>query len=184
MIRDVVYKYIIGLLVGLALVSCAPQTLGSRGNPQELSANKSLRVTRGSQTFFKVQAPVVLVDRATRDRVFANDFKDLSQISPGRDATAPVIWFKLGAVQAPNGVKFEFIYQEAKREVQRPDSTTNPNFVSFFLVDSATIISAVNVAPDAPFGSSTASLEIASQERPSSSVVLPFRLEITDSSSK
>lgn len=175
------FNFLVATLA-LACVSCAPQTLGSRGNPVELSERTSLRVVRGQETFFKLQAPIGLIDRGTRDRTFANEFKDISQISPGRFVTAPVIWFKLGKVQAPAGVQFELVYQEARREAQRLDTTSSTTYIYFTLVDSATIIGAVRVAPDAALGVTAASLEIATQSAPAASLVVPFRLNVTESS--
>jgi hypothetical protein len=167
-------KKLLLLALGLAFTACAPQPLGSRGNPVEITPGSVIETEIGGETFLQMTAPIGWVDKGTRDKEFSGYFKDVSELSPGRSVTANVNWFKLGDMKMADGVKLEIVRQEAKREVGQTRSDTQ--YIYYYLIDTVKLTLAIKVDATVKEGFAPASFDIQRFSNTNLSAPFPLRL--------
>jgi hypothetical protein len=162
------------LTFGLAFVACAPQPLGSRGNPIQFKPGDVVTAELGGETFFTMTGPIYMVDRGTRDQDFKGTFSDTSQLSPGRSESRIVNWFQVGKTSLPEGVKLELVRQEAKREVGQ--TTSDTQYIYYYLIDSVSLTFSVKTDAKVAGEFARGSFELQRWNQPKSGIEMPMRL--------
>ncbi|MEY4531928.1 MAG: hypothetical protein RLZZ156_2651 [Deinococcota bacterium] len=171
-------KHIISMFAGLVLFSgCAPQPLGSRGNPSILQPNGIVTVYIGEKNFFKMAGPIGLIDRSIRDAAFANNFKDISQISPGQSATVTGSWLEITNVKPSDDINLEMVSQEAKREVGQTGTSNDGRFIQFTLIDTLSMIISVETLATRASGFQNMTFNVGLRGNPTRFLTYPIRLE-------
>ena len=171
-IRGLMTVLVLTFFVGCSPISFAP---GTRSSPLPTSISTIAKIKSNSETFVRAIGPAGLLS----DGIFTQpglQFSSFNDIKLGASRRIAVNWVEQKNTRAPEGWKFEIVFQEGVSTItQTTPTSTGISYISTFTLE---IIVGVKVPAGTPPGRYGAIMTIAEVGKPQNTGPVYFSFEV------
>jgi hypothetical protein len=165
------------LLTAVFLASCSPISFapGTRSSPLPTSFSTVAKIKSNAETFVQAVGPAGLLS----DGIFTQpglQFTSFGEIKVGNAKRIAVNWVEQKSIRAPEGWKFEIVFQEGVATITQ--ATPTATGVSYRTAFTLEVIVSVKVPAGTPAGRYNAVMTIAEVGKPNNTGPIYFSFEV------